>query len=263
MARHERPGPTVALDEARHQLLSALRRLEPREVPLDEAVGRALGEAIIATEDVPPFANSAMDGFAVRAEDTRTPPARLRLVGAATAGNPATAPLGPGEAMVIATGAPVPKGADAVCMLEHTAVEGTEVVLDTVVDREQNVRYPGDDISRGDLVFEPSTVLGPAHIGVLASLGVTTLSSIPSRGSACWRPVTSCTTVLVPSSPARFTNPTGTHFAQRCDRPIAWPVTWGWWETTKRRSPGLWNVDRAPVTPSSLPEVSVSAPPTT
>lgn len=179
MPRHPRPGPTVTLDEARGQLVAELHRLKPHQVPLDESVGCALGEAVVATEDVPPFANAAMDGFAVRAEDTRKAPARLRLVGAVTAGNPAAAPLGPGEAMAIATGAPVPKGADAVCMVEYTTVEGTEVVLDTAVDSGQNVRYPGEDISRGAVVFEPSTVLGPSHVGVLASLGASRVTVYP------------------------------------------------------------------------------------
>ncbi|MGH9081608.1 MAG: molybdopterin molybdotransferase MoeA [Acidimicrobiales bacterium] len=179
MARHQRPGPTVTLEEARRLLVAELHRLEPHEVPLDESVGCALAEAVVATEDVPPFANAAMDGFAVRAEDTRSVAARLLLVGDVTAGKPAAGPLGPGEAMAIATGAPVPKGADAVCMVEYAAVDGPEVVLDMAVDEGQNVRYPGEDIARGTLVFPPSTVLGPSHVGVLASLGVARVAVYP------------------------------------------------------------------------------------
>ncbi|MGA7419765.1 MAG: gephyrin-like molybdotransferase Glp [Acidimicrobiales bacterium] len=172
MAGRERPGPTVTLAEARRQLLADVVPLEPRRVSLDEAAGCVLAEEVEAAEDVPPFANSAMDGFAVRSEDAREDMARLHLVGAVTAGGVAAGPLGPGEAMAIATGAPLPKGSDAVCMVERTTLEGTEVVLEAAVVAGENVRYAGEDIPRGSSVFGPSTVLGPSHIGVLASIAV-------------------------------------------------------------------------------------------
>ena len=180
MAPRERPGPTVSLAEARQHLLAAMVRLEPRRVPLDESMGCALAEVVMAAEDVPPFANSAMDGFAVRAEDAATGPSRLRLVGAVAAGGVADGPLGPGEAMAIATGAPLPKGSDAVCMVEQATVEGTEVVLEAAIGPGENVRYPGEDIARGSAVFEASTVIGPSHIGVLASMGVSEVTVYPS-----------------------------------------------------------------------------------
>jgi molybdenum cofactor synthesis domain-containing protein len=180
MADRARPGPTVSLAEARRQLLAAVSRLKPGPVPLDEAMGCALAEPVVAAEDVPPFANSAMDGFALRAEDARTAQSRLRLVGAVTAGGVADRPLGPGEAMAIATGAPLPQGSDAVCMVERATVEGTEVVLEAVIDQGENVRHPGEDIARGSSVFEESTVIGPSHIGVLASMGVSEVVVYPS-----------------------------------------------------------------------------------
>ncbi|MDQ1360585.1 MAG: molybdopterin molybdotransferase [Acidimicrobiaceae bacterium] len=179
MARGERPGPTVTLVEARHQLLAELNPLKPRRRGLDEAIGCVLAEEVVAAEDVPPFANSAMDGFAVRAEDARMATTRLHLVGAVTAGGVAADPLGPGEAMAIATGAPLPKGADAVCMVERTTVEGTEVILETAVEVGENVRYPGEDVARGSSVFGPTTVLRSSHIGVLASIGVSEVSVHP------------------------------------------------------------------------------------
>ena len=179
MAGHERPGPTVTLAEARRQLLADVVPLEPCRVPLDEAVGCVLAEEVEAAEDVPPFANSAMDGFALRAEDSREPTARLQLVGAVTAGGVAAGALGPGQAIAIATGAPLPKGSDAVCMVERTSVEGIEVVLEAAVEVGENVRYPGEDIPRGSSVFGPSTVLGPSHIGVLASIGVSEVLVVP------------------------------------------------------------------------------------
>jgi molybdenum cofactor synthesis domain-containing protein len=179
LADRARPGPTVSLAEARQQLLAELTRLEPRAVPLDEAMGCALAGPVLAAEDVPPFANSAMDGFAVRAEDAGTVPSRLRLIGAVTAGAVADHPLGPGEAMAIATGAPLPKGSDAVCMMERATVEGPEVVLEAAISQGENVRYPGEDIARGSSIFGPSTVIGPSHIGVLASIGVSEVTVYP------------------------------------------------------------------------------------
>jgi molybdopterin molybdotransferase len=179
MADHARPGPTVPLVEARQQLLAAVTRLKPRPLPLDEAMGCCLAEPVVAAEDVPPFANSAMDGFALRAEDAGTAPSRLHLVGAVTAGAVSGQPLGPGQAMAIATGAPLPLGSDAVCMVERATVEGTEVVIEAVVDQGENVRYPGEDIAVGSSVFDASTVIGPSHIGVLASMGVAEVTVYP------------------------------------------------------------------------------------
>jgi molybdenum cofactor synthesis domain-containing protein len=143
-------------------------------------MGCCLAEPVVAAEDVPPFANSAMDGFALRAEDAGPAPSRLRLVGAVTAGAVADHPLGSGEAMAIATGAPLPPGADAVCMVERATVEGSDVVLEAAVEPGENVRYPGEDIARGSSVFDPSTVIGPSHIGVLSSMGVSEVTVYPA-----------------------------------------------------------------------------------
>lgn len=179
MAARERPGPTVTLDQARTQLLAALRPLAPRAVPLDEALGCVLASPVVAAEDVPPFANAAMDGYALRAEDAAVAPARLRLAGAVTAGTVADVALQAGEAIAITTGAPLPKGADAVCMVECTRAEGDGVVIEEAVAPGENIRWPGEDVARGSLLFEKRTVVGPAHVGVLASVGVTEVSVFP------------------------------------------------------------------------------------
>ena len=179
MDDHQRPGPTVTLEDARAQLLSSLRPLPPHAVALDEALGRVLGEPVVAPEDVPRFANAAMDGYALRAEDTDRVPARLRLVGAITAGTVADVVLQKGQAIAITTGAPVPEGADAVCMMEHTRLEGGNVTIGEPVAPGENVRWPGEDIPRGSAVFEAGTVLTPAHLGVLASLGFTQVTTFP------------------------------------------------------------------------------------
>jgi molybdenum cofactor synthesis domain-containing protein len=145
-----------------------------------QATGRVLAEAVMAKCDVPSFANAAMDGFAVRAEDVTQARRRLHLVGAVTAGDVASAPLGPNAAVAIATGAPLPKGADAVCVIERASVQGEEVVLEGPISFGSNVRYPGEDIPVNSEVFGTSTKLGASHIGVLASVGVSEVSVYPS-----------------------------------------------------------------------------------
>lgn len=176
----ERPGPTLTVDEARRQLLNAMKRLKPRKVPLLQATGLVLAETVTAKYDVPSFANAAMDGFAVRAQDAVEPQCRLHLIGAVTAGSVAGHSLAPHCAMAIATGAPLPEGADAVCVMERASQQGDEVVLEGPVAPGQNVRYPGEDIAAKSELFGPSTTLRPSHIGVLASVGLSEVSVYPS-----------------------------------------------------------------------------------
>jgi molybdopterin molybdotransferase len=93
--------------------------LPPVELPVGDALGSVLSATIVATEQVPSFANSAMDGYAVRADDTAGAPVRLTVIGSIMAGHPLEQTVGPGQAARIMTGAPVPRGADAVCMVEE------------------------------------------------------------------------------------------------------------------------------------------------
>lgn len=179
MDAFERPGPTVSLDTARRQLLSVLAPLTPEHCAIDDVVGRVLADAIVARMNVPPFPSSAMDGYAVRAADTTTAPVRLAVVGRAAAGRPFAGVVGPGEAVSVATGASVPDGADAVCMVERAVRDGNEVVVEVPVAPGGFVRRAGSDLADGATVFEPGTVVRPAHVGVLASLGVTTVRTYP------------------------------------------------------------------------------------
>lgn len=179
MAEFARPGPTVSLEAARNQLLAALHRLTPRPTPLDQALGTVLATQVIASENIPSFANAAMDGYAVRAADIGEAPGSLRLAGRIAAGHPATTPLGPGQAMTITTGAPLPPGADSVCMVEHAVIDGDDVTLEAGVQVGQHVRHTGEDVTRGSLVFDAGTEIRPAHIGVLASLGVGEVTVYP------------------------------------------------------------------------------------
>jgi molybdenum cofactor synthesis domain len=131
-----------------------------------------LAADIVAGEAVPPFANTAMDGYAVRAADTAGAPVRLHVVGDLPAGHAPTIPVGPGEAIRIMTGAPIPRGADAIVMVERTERDGDDgVIIQVAANLGEHVRSPGGDVQAGDEVFASGTVLGPAHLGVLASLG--------------------------------------------------------------------------------------------
>ena len=156
-------------------------RLHPRAIPLDDALGCVTSVPLSSDVAVPPFANTAMDGFAVRASDTG-PGARLRIVDTLPAGvDPSGMHVGPGEAIRIMTGAPIPPGADAVVMVERTSVVGggEEVVLEVAVPVGNHVRAAGEDLSPGQDVFPAFTVLTAGHLGVLASLGLRKVPVFP------------------------------------------------------------------------------------
>jgi molybdenum cofactor synthesis domain-containing protein len=163
----------IPLDEARAVVLGGCTRLPAEATPLDDALGLVLAEPVVSDHDVPPFANTAMDGYAVRSVDVADAPAALTVVGTIAAGAPPDIPVGEGEAVRIMTGAPMPPGADAVIMVERTEPAedgGTVLVLDAVPPG-NHVRPPGEDVSRGQEVLPAGTVLTAGHIGVLASIG--------------------------------------------------------------------------------------------
>ncbi len=149
-------------------------------VPLRDALGLVLAGDIVAGEAVPPFANTAMDGYAVRAVDTAGAPVRLRVVGDLAAGHAPTIPVGSGEAIRIMTGAPMPQGADAIVMVERTDRDGDDgVMIQVEATHGDHIRRPGGDVAEGDLVFTKGAVLSPAHLGVLASLGLADVPAYP------------------------------------------------------------------------------------
>jgi len=164
----------IPVADARQFVLSACGALAPTRVAVCDGSGRVLAETVRAPEAVPPFANSAMDGYALRATDTVASPARLRVVGVVMAGDDPEVFVSEGEAARIMTGAALPSGADAVCMMERTRVdgEGSFVVVEESVGPGTNVRNAGEDVAAGEEVFGPGTYLGPTHVGVLSSLGV-------------------------------------------------------------------------------------------
>ncbi|HJW88791.1 MAG TPA: molybdopterin molybdotransferase MoeA, partial [Dehalococcoidia bacterium] len=180
----------LSVEEALEKVLALVEPLGPEEKPILQALGQVLAGDVLSPLDVPPADNSAMDGFAVRAEDTRgagKENARLLLVvGEVAAGGVPAGRVGPGTAFRIMTGAPLPPGANAVVPFEDTDEERRKGDLASIgILREApagwNIRRRGEDIARGRLVLARGTDLSPAAIGLLASLG-------QSRASVIRRP---------------------------------------------------------------------------
>lgn len=174
----------ITVEEALANILEHFSPLEPVRVPLLEALDRVLTENVTSDIDVPPFHNSAMDGYAVRAEDVRSAssqsPIRLNVIGDLAAGYVASRSVEAGTAMRIMTGAPLPPGADTVVRFEETSegVQGrgkgkdqSRVEILKAVAKGENVRTAGEDIHRGEVVLRRGTVVRPSEVGVLASVG--------------------------------------------------------------------------------------------
>jgi molybdopterin molybdotransferase len=160
----------VSIEEARTAVLKCAKRLGSEEVFLDDALGRVLALDARAPDDVPPFAASAMDGFAIRAADTIDGSARLRVAGEARAGTGAGVAVRRGTAVRISTGAPIPEGADAVVPRELATSEDATVVVEREIALGYHVRPRGEDIRAGELVLRAGSVCGPAELGVLAAM---------------------------------------------------------------------------------------------
>ncbi len=159
----------LSIAEAQRLILERARPLPAEPVALDQALGRVLAEPAVAVTDLPPFASSAMDGFAVRSADT---PGELRVVGRVAAGKPATAPLTTGEALGIATGGVVPEGADAVVPIEVVAERDNILNVPAAVGAGAHVRPRGGDVRAGEEVAAAGVRLTPARLGALAAAGV-------------------------------------------------------------------------------------------
>ena len=164
----------VPLDEAIAHVLERCAPLPPGPYRAIDALGLVLAADVVAAEAVPPFANTAMDGYAVRAADVAAAPVTLPVVAEVAAGHPADRALGPGEAMRIFTGAPIPDGADAVVMVERTERldDGRAVRIEVAVEPGTHLRAAGEDLQVGERVFGRGDEVTPARLGVLASLGV-------------------------------------------------------------------------------------------
>lgn len=167
----------VSREEALNLLLSSIKPVDQTElVPIEKAAGRVLARDLVAYMDIPPFDRAAMDGYAVRAEDTygasELNPKVLKRVGVLRAGESTERRLERGECIRIATGCPIPPGADAVVMAEFAEEKGEDVLIYKPSHPLENISPRGEDIRRGDVVLREGEVLTPAKIGVLAALGL-------------------------------------------------------------------------------------------
>ncbi len=183
MHAHTYSPDMLSVEEALEKVLSLVSVLELEQRPLTEVLGQVLAEDAIARFDIPPWDNSAMDGYAVRYRDiqgagTRSPK-RLRVIGSVAAGQMPDQEVGKGTAIRIMTGAPIPMGADAVVPFEETdevkrRASGSrldEIAILKEVPMEGNVRRAAEDVAAGEVILSKGTVLRPSEIGVLASLG--------------------------------------------------------------------------------------------
>ncbi len=161
-----------SLEEARSEVLGMVGALGAEPVSIWDSAGRVLASDVIAEESVPPFQNSAMDGYAVRGADVAEPGAVLEVIGDLAAGFVAGSGVSSGQALKIMTGAPMPDGADTVVKIEDTDGGLDQVTVTPAVDVGTSVRAAGGDVALGSLVFEAGTRLTPMHVGVLATIGV-------------------------------------------------------------------------------------------
>jgi molybdopterin molybdotransferase len=159
----------LSVAEALQRVTEGLTPLEAERVALDDARGRVLAEDLAAKLTQPPFDASAMDGYAVRAQDVAALPAMLKLVGQAAAGAGFRGRVGPGEAVRIFTGAPVPDGADTIVIQEHTA-EASGVVTVTEAEEGPHIRPRGQDFSAGEILLTAGTRLGPRELMLAAAM---------------------------------------------------------------------------------------------
>ena len=169
----------ISLEEARSYVMGSCARQAPVFTKVNEALGLVTAVDVIAEESLPPFANTAMDGFAVRSSDLSEVPTQLRIVETIAAGHNPLQVVGQGEASRIMTGAPVPDGADAIVMVEKTTVDGDIVTVEIAVDPGNHIRPAGDDVAVGETVFAAGTPLTAGHLGVLCSLGITEIETCP------------------------------------------------------------------------------------
>jgi molybdopterin molybdotransferase len=178
----------LGVAQASSRVLAAARPLAPERVRITDALGRALAEDLTSTVTLPPWDNSAMDGYAVRGEDVASAsedaPVALRLVGRIRAGEPSRVRVGPGQAVRIMTGAPIPDGADSVIRVEDTDAESTpgSVRVRQNRDRGRHVRPAGQDMRPDERMLCRGDAIGPGTVGVLAALGTPDVA-------VCRRPV--------------------------------------------------------------------------
>jgi molybdopterin molybdotransferase len=169
----------LSIEEAQQRILERVTPLRAEHVPVVEAAGRVLAEDVVARLPLPPFDNSAMDGYAVRAADLGSGPgARLHVVGESRAGAGDLPAVGSGQAVRIFTGARMPPGADTVVMQEVVTRDGAEIVIERPPRPKANVRYAGEDVAVDATALQRGTVIDPGAVGLACALGRTALEVI-------------------------------------------------------------------------------------
>jgi len=191
---------------ARDLVLAAAKALPAELIPLSQALGRTLARDIKAREDIPPFTKATMDGFAVRASDTAAAgpggpgPVDLEVVADLPAGRLPRKAVGPGQAVRIMTGAPLPAGADAVVMVEDTESRGQAVTVRRKVDPGDNLGLAGEDLRKGETAVERGALIGPAEIGMLAAAG---LARVPATRRPRLAVIATGDEIVEPGQPKR------------------------------------------------------------
>ena len=171
--------PLVSVEEAIGHILERVTPMQALEsVSIEQSLQRILGEDLQSALALPPFDNSAMDGYALRASDLTDSNMTLRLMDTAFAGHPAKSPVTPGTCIRIMTGAMLPIGADTVIMQEQTEADGTSIHFSKIPSLGANVRRAGEDVAKGAVILTKGTAITPAIIGLMASMGVATCNVI-------------------------------------------------------------------------------------
>ncbi len=160
----------LPVEKAREIILSQIRPVPAEKVMITEMLGRFLAEDIVSGIDIPPGDNSAMDGYAIKRDDITGEDTNLKIAYTLAAGNVPRSTLMHGEAVRIMTGALIPPGADTVVKREDTIESNDTVVINKIPAKGENIRFAGEDIKRGDVVLKKGTRMGPAQIGILASV---------------------------------------------------------------------------------------------
>jgi len=170
----------ISVEEALDNILLRIQSLGFEKVSLLESLGRVAGEDVDARRDLPPLDNSGMDGYAVRAIDiekvSQDFPVRLEVIEDLPAGFISEKDLRPGQAIRIMTGAPIPKGADTVVPVEETQKDGSFVLIFKAIPFREHIRKAGEDAKQGDRVISKGDILRPSEIGMLASIGRSSIS---------------------------------------------------------------------------------------
>ena len=225
----------ISIHEAIDTVLAAVRHRPGEEVPLLEALGRATAEAIVSAEHVPAFDNSAMDGFAVRGAELAAGRREFTVTVEIPAGRWVDTEVPEGGAAKIMTGAPLPPGVDTVVQVEKTTLRGDALTVAEAERPGANVRRAAEDVAEGDLLFPRGTCLGPAEIGLLASVGLRTVAVARRPRVAILATGSELVAPGLPLGPGQIRNSNSFTAYGQCWTPAASPCFWASPATTSKR----------------------------